>query len=90
MGAPEGSNRKEIIARIGTFFLLLGLGLIVFFVLSEAADAVNFGYFCWGIIVLILGFVFRGQFKRTAAPSGRFSLVKRLTPKAKQDQGKKK
>jgi hypothetical protein len=90
MGAPEGSNRKELIARIGTFFLLLGIGLIIFFVLSEAAQAVNFGYFCSGIIVLILGFVFRAQFKKETPSSGRFSLVKRFTPKAKLDQGKKK
>lgn len=90
MGTPEGSNRKELIARIGTFFLLLGVGLIIFFVLSEAADAVNFGYFCWGIIVLIFGFVFRGQFKRAGPSSGRFGWVRKFVPKAKLDQGKKK
>ena len=90
MGAPEGSNRKEIIHRIGTFFVLLGIGLIFLFVLSEAAEAVNFGYFCWGLIVLILGIGFRSQLRRTTPSSGRFSLVKRFTPKAKLDQGKKK
>jgi hypothetical protein len=90
MGTPEGSNSKEIIARIGTFFLLLGIGLLVFFILSEAARQVNFAYFCWGLILLILGFGFRGQFKRSAGPSGRFGLVRRMIPKAKQEQGKKK
>lgn len=79
----------EILHRIGTFFLLVGIGLLVFFFMSDASGQVTFDYFCWGGILLILGFVFRGQFKRKATPSGRFSLVKRLMPKSKQDQVKK-
>ena len=91
MGAPQGFDRKEILHRIGTFFLLVGVGLLVFFMLSEAAQKVTFSYFCWSVILMIVGFVFRGQFKRTVKPSGRFSLVKGLMPKSKkEDQGKKK
>jgi hypothetical protein len=90
MGAPDGFDRKEILHRIGTFFLLIGIGLLVFFMLSEAAQNVTFSYFCWSLILMIFGFLFRGQFKRKVTPSGRFSLVKRLMPKAKkEDQGKK-
>jgi len=89
MGEPQGFDRKEFLARIGTFFLLIGIGLLVFFFLSEAAKQVTFSYFCWGFVLMILGFVFRGQFKRATPASGRFSLVKRLMPKSKQDQGKK-
>ena len=90
MGAPEGSNRKEIIHRIGTFFLLLGVGLILFFALSEAAAQVDFSYFCWGILLLIFGFVFRGQYRRASPASGRFGWVRRFVPKAKKEQEKKK
>ena len=90
MGAPQDYNRKEILHRIGTFFLLLGIGLFVLFMLSEAAKQVIFSYFCWGILLIILGFLFRGQFKKTTTPSGRFGLVRRLMPKAKKDQEKKK
>ncbi|HSB02221.1 MAG TPA: hypothetical protein VLE49_16345 [Anaerolineales bacterium] len=89
MSAPQGFDRKEIIARIGTFFLLIGIGLLVFFFLSEAAKQVTFDYFCWGLVLIIVGFAFRSQFKRATTSSGRFSLVKRLTPKSKQDQAKK-
>ncbi len=89
MGAPQGFDRKDILYRIGTFFLILGIGLLIFFFLSEAARQVSFEYFCWSLILLILGFVFRNQFKKATPASGRFSLVKRLTPKSKQDQGKK-
>ncbi len=89
MGEPQ-YDRKELIARIGTFFLLVGIGLLVFFFLSEAAKKVAFDYFCWGLVLLIIGFVFRGQFKKATPASGRFSLVKSLMPKSKkEDSGKK-
>ena len=90
MGAPQGFDRKEIVHRIGTFFLLVGIGLFIIFMASDAAQNVSFGYLCWSLILVIVGFVLRGQFKKSAPPSGRFSLVKRLMPKAKkEDQGKK-
>jgi hypothetical protein len=90
MGAPQGFDRKELIARIGTFFLLLGIGLLVFFFLSEVAKQTTFEYFCWGLILVILGVMFRNQFKKPAPSSGRFNIVKKLMPKSqKQDQGKK-
>jgi len=89
MSSPQGFDRKEIVHRIGTFFLLVGIGLVVFFVLSEAAQQVTFNYLCWGLILLILGLIFRGQYKKSVPASGRFSLVRRLMPKSKQDQGKK-
>ena len=90
MSSPQGFDPKEIVYRIGTFFLLVGIGLIAFFMLSEAARQVSFNYLCWGLIVLIVGFIFRGQYKKSVAPSGRFSLVRRLMPKAKKEAEKKK
>ena len=90
MSSPQGFNRKEVVHRIGTFFILLGSGLLAFFLLSEAARQVTFEYFCWSVLLLVLGFMFRGQFKRSVTPSGRFSLVKRLIPKAKKEAKDKK
>lgn len=78
MGAPEGYNRKEILYRIGTFFLLIGLGLLVFFLMSEAESQPTFSYFCWGMILLTLGFMFRAQYRKAVPPSGRFSIFKRF------------
>ncbi|HJQ14931.1 MAG TPA: hypothetical protein VJ830_09300 [Anaerolineales bacterium] len=90
MSSPQGFNRKEVLHRIGTFFIIVGIGLLAFFLLSEAARQVAFEYFCWSVLLLVIGFFFRGQFKRSVTPSGRFSLVKRLMPKAKKEaQGKK-
>jgi hypothetical protein len=89
MGEPQGYNRKEFIHRVGTFFLLVGIGLLVFFFLSEAAEKPTFSYFCWSTILLILGFLFRTQYKKPTQPSGRFSIFQRLKPKPKEDKGKK-
>jgi hypothetical protein len=90
MGAPQGYDPKAFLHRIGTFFFLVGILLLVFFLLSEAASKVNLDYFCWSAALIVLGLIFRNQLKRTVKPSGRFSIVKKLTPKAKrEDQGKK-
>ena len=90
MGAPDGFETKGILARIGTFFLLVGIGLFVFFLLSEAAQQVTHTYFCWSPLFFIVGLVFRGRARRPVRPTERFSLVRRLMPKSKKDQEKKK
>lgn len=88
MGEPQDFDRKEIIFRIGTFFLLIGVGLLVLFMMSEAEKDPTFSYFCWSMVLLIVGFLFRAQYKRTITPSGRFSILKRLKPKPKETKKK--
>ena len=89
MGQQQGYDPKEIIYRLGTFFLLVGIGLFVFFLLSDSAGNPIFNYFCWSMILVIVGFGFRARYKRAIQPSGRFSIFKRLMPKSKEDKGKK-
>ena len=75
----QPSGRKEFIARIGTFFVLVGVGMMVFFILSEAAKVPTLSYFCWGTVLLTFGFIFRGQFKKSAGPPhGRFSIFGKI------------
>lgn len=76
MGEPEEYNRKELIHRIGTFFLMLAVGMLVFFVLSDGAGTPRFDSFCLGIILAGLGFILRAQLKRPVTPSGRFGWTK--------------
>jgi hypothetical protein len=78
MGEPENYNPKEIIHRIGTFFLLVGIGLFVIFMLSESSNQPQFNYFCGSMTLVTLGFLFRAQYKKTTVPSGRFSIIKKL------------
>ncbi|HSG41824.1 MAG TPA: hypothetical protein VLA72_01605 [Anaerolineales bacterium] len=78
MGEPENYDRKEFIYRVGTFFLLVGIGLFVFFMLSEAAKQPELNYFCGSMVFFIFGFMFRSRYKKAAVSSGRFSFLKRL------------
>lgn len=87
--SQQPNNYTELIYRVGTFFLLIGVGLIVLFVFSEAAQNTAFGFFCWGLILVVIGSMFRAQYKRTIPKSGRFSIFQRLKPKSKEDKGKK-
>jgi len=90
MGAPQEYNRKEFVYRVGTFFLLVGTGLLTFFILSEAAEKPTFSYFCWSMILLIVGFLFRAQYKKPGPPpSGRFGVLKRFKQKPKEEKKKK-
>ncbi|MGE5376693.1 MAG: hypothetical protein ACM3XO_16675 [Bacteroidota bacterium] len=82
-------SHREFIYRVGTFFLMLGLGLVLLFILTEQSGNAMFSYFCWGTILLVIGFIFRNQYKKSFPPSDRFSLLKKLSPKSKQDKGKK-
>ena len=86
MGQP--SDRQEFVARVGTFFVLVGIGLMAFFILSESAKDPTLSYFCWGTVLLTFGFIFRGQLKKTVQGSGRFSIFKRLKPKPKEEKKK--
>ena len=89
MGDSQPPGSKEFVSRVGTFFVLVGIGLLVFFILSEAAKAPTLSYFCWCTVWLTLGVIFRAQFKRPAGPaSGRFTIFKRLKPKPKEEKKK--
>ena len=82
-------DRKEFVGRVGTFFVLVGIGMMVFFILSEAAKVPMLSYFCWGTVLLSFGFIFRGQFKKPAGPPhGRFSVFQRFKRKPKEEKKK--
>ena len=91
MGASPPPGRPEFVARVGTFCVLVGIGMMVFFMLSDAADTPRLTYFCWGTVLLSLGLVFQSRFKRPPGPpSGRFSLLQKLKRKPKPKEEKKK
>jgi hypothetical protein len=66
----------EFIARIGTFFLILGFGLFVLFLASDMADMPQFDYLCLAMLSVSLGWMFRRR-KAPPASAGRFSLVRK-------------
>ena len=89
MGGPQNYNPKEFIYRVGTFFLLIGVGLLIFFMLSEAAEEPQFNYFCGSMVLLVIGFIFRSQYRKAVVSSGRFSVLKRILRRGGGGGGKK-
>ena len=73
---------KDFIARVGTFFILVGIGLTVLFVASDASveftgKRADYSLLCIAIALFMMGFLFR----RTATPpqaAERFRYVKKI------------
>lgn len=87
----------DFIARVGTFFILVGVGLIILFSASviplfspQSKDlqiAAKFDYLFWAIVLLGIGTLMR----RKAAPpppSGRFSGLKAFLARHKKQDKK--
>ena len=75
-----------LINRIGTFFILIGLGLIGLFILSDVADSPSCNYLVIGAILLGLGiFLWFKDPRQPPEPTGRFRLLQR----SKKDKDKK-
>ena len=72
---------RELIYRVGSFFIMVGVLLIMLFIVSDSAGNVVFDYFCWGLILLIVGIAFRTQYRKSFEDNKRFSLFKRLFSK---------
>ena len=68
---------NEFIIRIGTFFVLIGAGIFILFIASEAAGTTNFDYLCAAVLCVTVGILF-GRRRPPKPPSGRFSYVRKL------------
>ncbi len=67
----------EFIIRIGTFFILIGAGIFILFIASDAAGKTNFDYLCAAVLCVTIGILFRRR-RPPRPPSGRFSYVRKL------------
>jgi len=75
-------EEDSLTIRMGTFFMMLGLGSFVLFVTSDIADKVDFDY----LFVAMLLFTIGAYFRRTKAPpppAGRFEYLRKLRDKNK-------
>jgi len=63
--------------RIGTFFMMVGLGLIGLFIASDTAGAPACNFLAAGSVLLVLGIIlwFRNPLP-SGQPSGRFRILK--------------
>lgn len=85
----DEDKRSDFISRIGTFFLLLGIGLMWLFVISEMNHATNFLFFFIGVMMLVGAW----YLKRISAPprkdAGRFWLIRKMLQKQREAKEKK-
>jgi len=82
MGEEEPTPQREFVPRIGTFFIILGIFALIFFLASDFANQTDFDWLFIGMVLLGIGFLFR---RRAAAPpsAGRFSSVHRIRESAR-------
>lgn len=77
----EEGDRNAFISRIGTFFLLVGLLVVVLFVASDMGEETYFGYFFFGIVLLSVGFILKRMSAPPASPGKRFEALRKLQQK---------
>jgi hypothetical protein len=71
-----------MIHRVGTFFMLVGIGLIVLFVASDVSGAPACNFLVIGTLLLALGgFLWFRTPAPSGPPSGRFRIFKRAGKK---------
>ena len=72
----------DMLPRIGTFFILIGLGLLTLFVVSAMGNEINVIYLLSSMAALFLGYFFR----RRAQPgeSGRFGTIRQASERSRQ------
>jgi sugar phosphate permease len=77
-------------SKIGRFFFFIGLILLVIFFAMDQAKHPAYGYFCVGIIVVILGSVLMMRGHQPPAESMRFRTVRRWREQQKARRAEKK
>lgn len=79
---------REFIVRIGTFLILLGMGMLILFVASDYAKQPNFDYLFWTVLAVTVGILLR-RLKAPPPPSGRFETLRKWTGRSTGDKDEK-
>ena len=82
MGDDQPTPQYELVPRIGTFLILLGVFSLIFFLASDFANQPKFDWFFVALVLLGIGFFLR---RRAAPPppAGRFGMVRKMRENAK-------
>jgi hypothetical protein len=81
-------NEDSLIIRIGTFFLVIGGGSFLLFVMSDIADKVDFDFLFIAMICIGIGYYLR-RAKAPPPPAGRFEAFRKWRENAKNKKGEK-
>ncbi len=80
-------NEDPIEVRVGTFFVVMGGGAFLLFVMSDFADRVDFDFFFLALVLMGIGYYFRRK-KAPPPPSGRFTWFKGFWQNMRAGRGK--
>ena len=85
-------EQNDIVPRIGTFFLLLGIFFFIFFLASNFAHQTDFDWLFLAVLLLAVGFGLRRR-ASSPPPASRFSGIQKMrenAKKRKEEKAKKK
>jgi succinate-acetate transporter protein len=88
MGEEQPTDQSELVPRIGTFLILLGIFSLIFFIASDSAKQPEFDWLFIGMVLMGIGFLFR---RRAPPPpsAGRFGMVRKMREDAKKRKEEK-
>ncbi len=73
---------RDILPRIGTFFIVIGTASVLLFVISDIAETIAFNYLFIGLLLLGIGFFFRRKVEKSPS-SKRFEWWNKMRKKDK-------
>ena len=82
MGEEQETKQDDLIPRIGTFLVLLGLFAFILFLASDLSNQTDFDCLFVGMLLLAIGWLFRRR-ATPPPPSRRFSGVRKWRENAK-------
>jgi hypothetical protein len=85
---------NDFIGRVGTFFYMIGIGLMLLFIASDTANnfntkpTINYNYLFFSVMLLSFGYIFR---KRAAPPpaADRFKTWRKIRENQKKSKEEK-
>jgi len=77
-------------SKLGRFFFFIGLILLVVFFAMDQATNPSYGYFCVGIVAVLLGGVLMSRGHQPPAESMRFRTLRRWREQQKERQAERK
>ena len=84
MGEGGGNDREiDVQGRVSAFFMLIGIGLLILFYISDQLDKFNLWYFISGAAVLGFGWYLFVKRRRIPVQSQRFAGIRKLNAKIK-------
>jgi hypothetical protein len=78
---------KSILPRVGTFFILVGCGLLILFIGSALANALSLCYLLFAAAALFLGFLFCSTAPRPEPT--RFSSIRKARQRSRERREEK-